>query len=173
MPRVNQPASIQDQLIADEHILWEGAPSISFFHFLRLKFTRYMIIIYIVAIVFLIGYVQQKLSDPANMMPILMAGLFIGMGFIVYIPYVLFDNFREYRRYGIGRYAVTDKRILVQGKAGVTSLPINAIPSVTKLDEKNGLGTIQFQTQGFPILYRIKDANMVYKLINDLRAKST
>ena len=132
-----------------------------------------MIIIYIVVLLFLIGYVSQKLSDPTNMMAILMAGLFIGMGLIVYIPYVLFDNYREYRRYGIGCYAVTDKRILVKGKGGVTSMPINSIQGIVKQDAPKGLGTIHFQTQGSPVLYRIKDADTVYKLITELRSKTT
>ena len=169
MPRTKQPASFQDQLIADERILWEGAPSISFLRFVWLRARWYIVLFWILTLGYL-GFASG--GNRSGLMAALLFGFLMIPVSIVLAVYGLFVLYREFRRTGLAQYVVTNSRIMVRDQTGMVSAPIKSIASVIKSDDSKGIGTLQFQINNFPKFYRIKDADMVYKLIADLQSKS-
>jgi len=104
-----------------------------------------------------------------------------GIPFVLVGLYLVFGRFlhaaRKAKHTG---YAVTNQRVVIIERGGVTSIPVDRIPSLEIRTHRNGSGTIYFEPQSYyrrngkryansrKAFLHIENAGEVYRLIDSL-----
>lgn len=167
----------QNEMAMDEKILWSGQPEPS------LYLTGGGVVVTLFGLIWLcitcyMEYVAIESNDKFLMfflLPFVLIGLYIVSAIFIY------NNFRRKKTY----YAITNQRVLILTNLfnkKIESKLISQIPVLIKTTNKNGIGTIQFDyTKSMNVgensyfidaftFYNIKNVDIVYKLVNDLRS---
>ena len=104
-----------------------------------------------------------------------------GLPFVAVGLYLVFGRFLHaaWKAKHTG-YAVTDQRIIIIERSGVTTLPVDRIPSLELRSHRNGLGTIYLESQSYyrrngnrcaaprKAFLHIENPHEVYRLIDSL-----
>jgi len=183
----------RDDLIKDEQILWHGQPET------KVIFSRadvFLVPFSLLWVGFVIFWELDALGFVWGSAAPLFFALF-GVPLVVIGLYFMFGRFIfKMRKKRNTYYAVTNKRVLILTKKRSSKTfqaeYISSIPSVNKSIRSDGIGTITFGNPSFmgsmygntgmdffasffgkdvPTFHDIKDAEQVYRVVNDLRNK--
>jgi len=183
--------SVQAELVAGEQVLWSGQPVRAFFckrDILELPFG----IFWLAFSIFWMWGASGHFNNPKNKGPAWFP--LFGIPFVLIGVYLVFGKF-FYRSWKRTRtyFAVTNKRVLVVTDAPrktTISAYLEALPAITKSIGRNGVGTLRFGNpvpsyaywRGFPwsnegtgdvpTFYDIADAEMVFRMVSELREKT-
>ena len=191
------PETFRGELLQNEKVLWSGQPDTSvIFSSSDIFQIPFSLLWGGFALFWEYSVVTQVATSPAAGFASIIFPLF-GIPFVLMGLYFIFGrffykNFKKKRTY----YAVTDKRILILttlfGKR-CNAVFINTIPAIQKSIQSNGTGSLifgntnpqssmyansgmevlsGFRTSTAPAFYDIKNAETVYKQVNDLRNKA-
>jgi hypothetical protein len=161
-------------MLENEKILWSGQPEPGL--------TKGEIYIILFALFYLgtTGYMEFFAILSFDLITMVFFSPFVILGFYILVWNPAYKHYQKKRTY----YAVTNQRVLIlinSSNKKVESKLISQIPVLNKTINKNGIGTIQFDYTGYTgtgrDLYRIeglsfdkiKDVDIVYKLVSDLR----
>jgi hypothetical protein len=167
----------QNEMLRDEKILWSGQPEQNLFLTVR-NIVQIIFALVWLGITGSVGYFAIESFDIFTMLflvPFVLIGLYLLFGSFIY------SDYQKKRTY----YAVTNQRVLIlinSSNKVVKSKLISQIPVLNKTTNKDGIGTIQFESTAYMsdvngsytidglTFDNIKDVDTVYKLISDLRA---
>jgi hypothetical protein len=167
----------QNEMTMDEKILWSGQPGpISYLTVGGVTTT-------LVGLIWLCitCYMEYRAIESSDRFIILFVFPFILFGLYIVSANFIYNNFRRKRIY----YAITNQRVLILTNLlnkKVESKLISQIPVLIKTTNKDGIGAIQFDYTistyngessnviNALTFYNIKDVDIVYKLVNNLRS---
>ena len=182
---------LQSELIAGEQVLWSGQPE-------RAPFCKRDIlewpfgVFWLAFSIFWMYGVSGRFDNKAGKgspwfvlfgIPFVLIGLYLVMGKFLY----------RYWKRGRTYFAVSNKRVLVITNAArktCISAYLESLPAITKSIGRSGVGTLRFgnplpayarwwgfpwadeSADGVPAFYDIRDAEMVFRLVSELREKT-
>jgi hypothetical protein len=197
MPQINpeSQAVIQPELTSGESILWAGQPSTSvIFHKEDVYLIPFSLFWGGFAIFWLAGASGFLGSGHHSNGPWLF-GMIWGVPFVLAGQYLIWGRF-FYTAWKKKRthYAVTDRRVIVVQngwKRQMASAYLDALPTLIKEEDSNGLGTLRFAQNesmwsgrrgwgawdgmdigSFPTFVDVEDVQSLYRLVSELREKA-
>lgn len=182
---------LQSELIAGEQVLWSGRPERVLFRkrdILEWPFGVFWLAFSIFWTFGASGHFDNK-SDKGSPWFALFGIPFVLIGLYLVPGKLFYRYWRRSRTY----FAVTNKRVLVITNAPrktCMSAYLESLAAITKSIGQSGIGTLRFgnplptyaqwwafpwadeSADGVPTFYDIRDAEMVFRLVSELREKA-